>query len=177
MQERMMQSNEGYAGAENRRQVSRFLVIGGLSVAVDFAVYLFLIGSLGFATHTAKGLSYAVGMVLGFVGNKYWTFGSVQRSATEPITYGVLYATTLLVNIGVNAAVLAVFGLGAKLFAFLVATATTTVLNFLGMRLVTFRAGIQDRLAAERAEEASPAAAGEPCSSPRGSRSRELANG
>lgn len=130
---------------ENQRQVLRFLVVGGTSVAVDLASYVALLATLSLSASLAKGLSYLLGMAVGFAGNKYWTFGSARRSASEPFTYAVLYAVTLAVNIGVNAAVLSISG-GWKLPAFLVATGVTTVLNFLGMRLVTFRHGIQDRL-------------------------------
>ncbi len=132
-------------GRENKRQVIRFLLVGCSSVAVDLACYLLLVAAFDVATTWSKGASYVVGMTVGFVGNKYWTFGSARRSASEPVTYVVLYAVTLAVNIGVNAAVLSITG-GWKLPAFLVATGVTTVLNFLGMRLFTFRRGIQDRL-------------------------------
>ncbi len=141
---------------ENRRQISRFLVIGGASVAVDLVTYMALTGPLALDTHLAKGIAYVSGMVVGFVGNKFWTFGSARRSVAEPISYALLYATTLAVNIGVNGAVLAVGGSAAKLPAFLVATGTTTVLNFLGMRWVTFRGGIDERLQAEHRAERQP---------------------
>ncbi|MEX2114111.1 MAG: GtrA family protein [Pirellulales bacterium] len=137
---------------ENKRQIVRFLIVGALSVAVDLACYMLFAATLFFATSLAKGLSYIVGMAVGFVGNKYWTFGSARRAADEPVTYVALYTVTLAVNIGVNAAVLSVTG-GWTLPAFLVATGVTTVLNFLGMRLVTFRHGIQDRLREHGAAE------------------------
>ena len=93
-------------GRENKRQVIRFLLVGCSSVAVDLACYLLLVAAFDVATTWSKGASYVVGMTVGFVGNKYWTFGSARRSASEPVTYVVLYAVTLAVNIGVNAAVL-----------------------------------------------------------------------
>jgi putative flippase GtrA len=134
---------------ENRRQVRRFLVVGGLSVAVDFVGYALLV-LLWIPTPIAKGLSYIAGMVLGYFGNKHWTFGSRRRSISEPAAFAVLYAVTLVVNIGINSAVMAVLGPEVRVLAFLVATGTTTVLNFLGMRLVAFRAGIHNRLTTER---------------------------
>jgi putative flippase GtrA len=138
-------SDERLSAQENKRQIVRFLVVGCVSVAVDLVCYMFLGTILFFATSVAKGISYLAGMAVGFVGNKYWTFGSARRSASEPVTYAVLYVVTLAVNIGVNSAVLGITG-GWKAPAFLLATAITTVLNFLGMRLITFREGIQDRL-------------------------------
>jgi len=135
---------------ETLKQIRRFLVIGVLSVLVDLAVYLVLT-RWGLSTHVAKGVSYVSGMVVGFLGNKFWTFESARRSIAEPITYVMLYATTLLVNVAVNAAVLALCApiLSPRWnrgWAFLVATGVTTVLNFLGMRFVTFFRGIRQRI-------------------------------
>lgn len=149
------------SAAENQRQVLRFLVVGGASVAVDLVCYFALTTTLAFPPSVAKCLSYVAGMAVGFVGNKFWTFGSARRSASEPLSYTVLYAVTLAVNIGVNAIVLSITG-GWKLPAFLVATGVTTVLNFVGMRLFTFRHGMRERLRAEGASAAAPAVTIEP---------------
>lgn len=122
-------------------RVLRFVAIGGTSVLVDLLTYRTLDGTLSPAA--AKALSYVAGMLVGFVGNKFWTFESQRRSLSEPVLYVLLYAVTLGVNVGVNAAVLAVDPDGL-LSAFLAATGVTTVLNYLGMRLVTFRRGVRD---------------------------------
>jgi putative flippase GtrA len=123
------------AGSPERRRILRFAVVGTLSVAIDFTGYWLLNGT--FSPHVAKGISFLLGMIVGFVGNKFWTFESQQRSASEPAIYFLLYAITLLVNIAINA-VLLDFTTG-KVFAFLAATGTTTILNYLGLRLLAFR--------------------------------------
>lgn len=141
---------------ETLTQLKRFLVIGLSSVAVDLATYAAMVRWGGVQTDVAKGISYILGMIVGFIGNKLWTFRSARKSATEPITYIVLYAITLAVNIGVNRGLLSAGAAafpeaGARgtlviaAFAALTATGVTTIINFLGMRFVTFRAGIQDR--------------------------------
>ena len=128
--------------SEGVRHLARFGVIGVTSVLIDLAVYAPLTDS-GVLTHPAKAISYLAGMAFGFVGNKFWTFGSRRKSASEPLTYVLIYAVTLAVNVGVNAAVL--WLTGEKLAAFFVATGLTTVLNFLGLRWVTFREGVRQR--------------------------------
>lgn len=134
---------------ETRKQIARFLVIGGLSVLTDLIVYLLFV-RIGTGPHLAKAVSYVSGMVIGFVGNKLWTFESSRRSVAEPITYALLYVGTLVVNVLVNGACLE--ALNGRLshpidqgLAFLVATGLTTVLNFLGMKFVTFRGSIAER--------------------------------
>ncbi len=134
---------------ETKRQVSRFLVIGSASVAVDFVVYTLLTAG-GLAHAASKLLSYVAGMVAGFAGNKFWTFRSARRSVGEPLSYVLLYAVTLAVNVGVNSLALTVLGGEHALLAFLAATGVTTVLNFLGLHCLTFRRGVQERLASAR---------------------------
>ena len=134
---------------ETAKQVRRFIVIGVLSVLTDFAVYT-LLTKLGLLLAVSKGISYVSGMVVGFIGNKLWTFESARRSAAEPITYVVLYTTTLGVNVLVNSGVLALSAgwlpeTWAWRLAFLVATGVTTVLNFVGMKWITFRVGVRQR--------------------------------
>lgn len=118
----------------------RFAAIGCGSVAVDFAVYQLLAGPL--SPHAAKGVSYLAGVVVGFFGNKFWTFESRRTSAAEPALYLLVYAVTLGVNIATNAAAREVTGSDG--FAFLAATGLTTVLNYLGLRLLTFRAAVRE---------------------------------
>jgi putative flippase GtrA len=134
---------------ETKRQLTRFLVIGSASVAFDFVVYVLLTAG-GLPRAAGKLLSYVAGMLVGFAGNKFWTFRSARRSLGEPLSYALLYALTLCVNVGVNALALAVLGAGHTLLAFLAAAGVTTVLNFLGMRCVTFRRGVRERLASVR---------------------------
>lgn len=126
------------------KRVARFAVIGCASVAVDFAVYQMLTGEL--SPHVAKGVSYLAGVVVGFFGNKFWTFESKRASAAEPALYLLVYAVTLAVNIATNAAAREITG--SPGFAFLAATGLTTVLNYLGLRLLTFRAAVRENDAA-----------------------------
>lgn len=130
---------------ETRKQLARFLVVGTLSVLVDLAIYRLLGAALGWRMDVAKGISYWAGVVVGFVGNKLWTFESSSKSLREPISYLALYAITMLVNIGCNRAALAVLGAESVAIAFLFATGVTTVLNFVGMKLFTFKAAVEDR--------------------------------
>jgi putative flippase GtrA len=123
----------------------RFLVIGVSCVFVDLAVYRLLGWKLNLRLDVAKGVSYWAGVVVGFVGNKFWTFRSTQKSLREPLAYVILYVCTMLANIACNGAVLSILGANATALAFLFATGVTTCLNFAGMRLLVFRHGIQER--------------------------------
>lgn len=127
-------------------QILRFLVIGGGSVAIDGICYALITYFTGISADVAKGLSYLCGMLFGFWGNKLWTFESKERSATEPLLYVLIYATTLGINIGINRLVLSLAGDKFRLVGFVLATGTTTVANFIGMKFLAFRGS-------QRAEE------------------------
>lgn len=122
-------------------QILRFLVIGGSSVAIDGICYALITYFTGVSADVAKGLSYVCGMLFGFWGNKLWTFESKERSATEPLLYVLIYATTLGINIGINRLVLSLAGDEFRLVGFVLATGTTTVANFIGMKFLAFRGG------------------------------------
>ena len=146
----MPNSKHGWSEREeNRTQLQRYLVVGLLSVLTDYAVYQLLTGR-GLSSAAAKGLSYVAGMILGFVGNKSWTFRSARRSPGEVLSYLGLYSATLGLNVGVNEAAQSILATvisstWSATFAFLVATGVTTVVNFLGLKFITFRLGIDQR--------------------------------
>ncbi|WDI43846.1 GtrA family protein [Bremerella sp. P1] len=121
------------------RQILRFLVIGGSSVAIDGICYALITTLSGISPDIAKGISYVCGMLFGFWGNKLWTFESTKRSVSEPIVYVVIYACTLGLNVGINRGVLLLAGDEFRLLGFFLATGTTTVANFVGMKFLAFR--------------------------------------
>jgi putative flippase GtrA len=126
------------------KHLMRFVVIGSSSVLIDLLVYQLLLDTL--STSLAKGISYLAGMCFGFIGNKYWTFESKAKAGSEILGYGLLYSITLAINIILNNLLLDWLGSERKLVCFLIVTGITTVLNFLGLRLITFRKGIDQRV-------------------------------
>jgi putative flippase GtrA len=129
-------------GATVRKQVIRFLVVGFTTVAIDYLSYRLLI-PLGMGYAPAKAASFIIGTVFAYFANRFWTFGG-QESHPAPgsvLRFGVLYATTLLCNVAANALLLAVLAGHAFAIqsAFVVATAISATLNFLGMKYLVFR--------------------------------------
>lgn len=123
------------------RQASRFLVVGLGSVAIDGLTYAALLRTAGSAVSpdAMKTLSFLLGTAFAFAANKLWTFESRRWSAFEAAAFGGLYASTMLVNVAVNHGVLAASPPAPFVTAFLCATATSTVLNFLGQKFIAFR--------------------------------------
>jgi putative flippase GtrA len=119
-----------------KKQISRFLVTGSLAVLTDTAVYYILI--LFIPTAAAKGISFISGTILAYLLNKRWTFENTDRGVGTAVKFSVLYLSTLGANIFVNELVLSLLK-EAFVFAFLAATGTSTVLNFIGQKWWVFR--------------------------------------
>lgn len=119
-----------------KTQLSRFLIVGISAVATDFLTYqLFFL----FLSHApAKTLSFICGTVIAYFFNKYWTFEQTEKRVLEIPKFIMLYSGTLVVNVAVNTLVLTYF---PPLFflAFLCATGTSTVLNFIGQKWWIFK--------------------------------------
>ena len=117
------------------KEILKFLVGGGSAVVVDALFYAILKAYIDFSV--AKAISYILGAFVGFIINKLWTFESKKFKAAEIYKYIILYACSALANTGVNKFVIWV--IPSTVFAFLCATGTSTVMNFLGQKFLVFR--------------------------------------
>ena len=119
----------------------RFLVVGALTVAIDLAFYRLTMFT-GFSTSSAKTIGFIVGCLFAFVANRTWTFSAKESvSLSEIAKFAAVYGGTLVANVAVNGLVLGLLGNGepALIVAFLVATAVSAMLNFLGMKFLVFQ--------------------------------------
>ncbi len=119
-----------------KQELTRFLVTGILAVGIDFSSYWLLVETM--PPDTAKGFSFVLGSIMAFIMNKLWTFGDDTQLGYAAFRFACLYTLTFSANVAVNHLVLA-YGMELKLLGFLFATATSTILNFLGMKLWVFR--------------------------------------
>jgi putative flippase GtrA len=128
-------------------QAWRFLVTGGLSAVVDFGLYvlfLWLFENMGMAeevrVNVAKTLSFIAGTTTAYLINRRWTF-QAPPSTARFIAVCALYATTYLVQVGINYA----FYMQWQdkpwrvPVAFVIAQGTATIINFIVQRTVIFR--------------------------------------
>jgi putative flippase GtrA len=121
-------------------QAVRFFVFGVLSAGVDFGVYNLLL-HFGLWADAAKAISFICGTITAYLLNRRWTFDS-KGGAAPAIRFAILYTTTFFVNVGVNAAGLAIFAADSWRVpvAWVIAQAVATVINFVLLRTVVFRA-------------------------------------
>ncbi|WP_308283051.1 GtrA family protein [Pseudonocardia nigra] len=121
-------------------QLSRFVAIGALSALVDFGAYHGLL-ALDVWVHAAKAISFILGTTTAYVLNRRFTFAASEGGRGRFAGFVLLYGTTFVINIGMNALMLAVLPQMAfrVSLAWVIAQGTATAINFVMLRTVVFR--------------------------------------
>jgi len=124
-----------------RREIARFLIVGILTVLIDFLSYRGLVGSGLMALDAAKALGFIVGTLFSYFANRFFTFGHKSHMPGSVRRFALLYVATLGVNVLINSLALKVLGniVVAFQLAFLIATGVSSCLNFLGMKFLVFK--------------------------------------
>ena len=123
-----------------RKDLVLFLIIGFLTVLVDYLTYRTVVVTGLFETYQAKVIGFVTGTIFSYVANRSFTFGAQTHARGSGKRFTILYALTLLINISVNALMLRVL---CKLQnpvwgAFLIATGLSAAINFIGMKHFVF---------------------------------------
>jgi putative flippase GtrA len=125
-----------------KRELAVFLVVGSLTVLIDFLTYRGLVWTGWMSVDLAKAAGFLTGTLFAYFANKVWTFGHKEHAPGSVWRFVLLYAITLGANVLVNAGCLELLSTMsiAVPVAFLIATGVSAVLNFLGMKLFVFKA-------------------------------------
>ncbi|MGH3719279.1 MAG: GtrA family protein [Pseudonocardiaceae bacterium] len=120
-------------------QLTRFVLVGGFAAVVDYSSYQALLAA-GLWVHLAKALGFVAGTTTAYLINRRWTFQG-RGSRAQFASVMALYAITFVVQIGMNAVMLALLPpiRGEITCAFVVAQGTATCINFIVQRRVIFR--------------------------------------
>ena len=118
-------------------ELLRFLVVGGIAVALDAASYWALMHFAGLNPVWAKRVSFGIGSVWAFFANKYFTFALRELRASEPFLFAIVYVAGWFLNSVTHDFVLRLAE--SKTLAFLAATGVSTCSNFIGQKFLVFR--------------------------------------
>lgn len=134
---------------KTKKEISRFILSGILAVLTDTFVYYILSHFIDLSL--AKGISFLTGTITAYLMNKYYTFEQKRKSIKEVIKFLLLYLVSLAANVGVNKVCLLILPSAfsyisflnnfqaVKLFSFLCATGTSTIINFSGQKFWVFK--------------------------------------
>ena len=125
-----------------KKQIVKFGIVGLTSSFIDFVVYAFFLFFLGVIPSFSKVFGFVSGSLFGFVFNRKWTFRSQKSKKSTILPFAVLYIVSLTLNVVVNSGVLFLFGKSPSfiyLLAFILATGTSALTNFLGLKFIVFK--------------------------------------
>jgi putative flippase GtrA len=124
-----------------KRELGIFLIVGTLTVLIDFGAYLSLLWLGVTGVDIAKAIGFLVGTLFAYFANRFWTFGQKSHAPGSLWRFVALYGATLGANVLVNSLALKFFAgtIAIVHLAFLLATGVSAILNFLGMKLFVFK--------------------------------------
>ncbi|MEU4762191.1 GtrA family protein [Actinosynnema sp. NPDC023794] len=124
------------------RQAIVFVLVGALCAVVDYGTYSALL-AFGVWVHAAKAASFTIGTAAAFFLNRRFTFGVSAGVVRQVTGFALLYLSTFIANVLVNALVLHLLPpfRVEHAVAWLVAQGVATAVNFAGLRAVVFRVG------------------------------------
>ncbi len=119
-----------------KQELLRFLLTGITAVATDLCSYYLLLSIIDI--NAAKAISFILGSVIAYFMNKMWTFENNSKVSSTVFQFSLLYSASFLANVVVNH-LLIQWNTEMMIIAFIFATTTSTVLNFIGMKFWVFR--------------------------------------
>ena len=143
---------------QTSKQLTKFALVGISAVCVDLVVYYLL--SQFVDVNISKALSFASGTFVTYNLNKYWTWRQTDKNNKRLLIFIILYALSLLINVGVNSLGLKYLPYSElvissrdlyetmnqlfvmktdKFIAFFIATAVSSIFNFLGQKYWVFK--------------------------------------
>ena len=127
-----------------KKEIFRYLIVGFSTVILDFLVYHFLLNWLDF--NFAKAISFTSGTIWSYNINRSWTFAIGKTNITHFIKFWLVHMSSLIINVLTNNITLRYIADhdGFKIrSAFLIATATSTIINYLGIKFLVFNKKIK----------------------------------
>ena len=121
-----------------RKELSVFIIVGILTVTIDFIVYTSFLKLELLNLNNSKAIGFISGTIFSYLANRYWTFnykGNILNLKVI-LRFIIVYSISLLVNVKLNEFILLKTDLLS--LAFLFATGTSASINFVGMKLIVF---------------------------------------
>lgn len=130
-----------------RAQLARYLVAGCAAVGTDLLSYALLLHIMW--PSFAKAASFVCATTVSYLLNKYWTFKETAHSWSQVTKFATLYGASLCGNVIVNKVVLDSIPMFLPFvarytfqLAWLMATAFSTIGNYIGQKYWVFRAKV-----------------------------------
>ncbi|MBE6827774.1 MAG: GtrA family protein [Ruminococcaceae bacterium] len=130
------------------REIIVYIIFGVLTTFVNWAVYTLFVEVFGVSIGVSNAVAWTAGVLFAFITNKIWVFRSksfeIKTLAREFVSFvgaraftGVLeiVGVPLLVKLGLDAEILGIDGMAAKL----IVSVAVVILNYVFSKLFIFR--------------------------------------
>lgn len=123
-----------------KKELTAFIVVGGLTVLVDCLTYRGIVSFSLIGTDLAKGVGFLTGTIFAYFANRFWTFNNQEDSIGNCWRFSSLYGMTLFINVSANSLMLSALGEFpySIQIGFVIATSLSATLNFIGMKYFVF---------------------------------------
>lgn len=118
-----------------KREYFFFLVAGFSAVTIDFSSYYLI--SLFISLDLSKAISFALGSVVAYLINNYYTFNVSKITKRNIASFALLYSISFILNVAVNHFLFYVSL--HKFLSFFIATLVSTFINFIGQKFWVFK--------------------------------------
>lgn len=132
-----MQSDANTHAGHSILQLARYGVVGVACNVAIYLVYLF-ISSLGVEPKAAMTCGYIMGVFIGFVGNRTWTFAHRGASAGSALRYALAHCLGYALNFAILVVFVDWLGL-AHQWVQAVAVIVVAMLLFISFKYFVFR--------------------------------------
>lgn len=120
----------------NRKNIVRFLVVGGTSTFIDFIIYMLL--NIQLPVFLSKLFSMCCASIFSFIVNKKWTFETQKQTHLFMVVkYIFAQCFNIATNVSINQIVFEISK--DKMISFIIATGCAMCVNYLLLRLFVFR--------------------------------------
>lgn len=119
-----------------KRELIDYITIGILVVLVDYVSYHLFNKILSIDLSNSKRISYLTGATLSFILNKFITFRSPRKNISEPALFSILYFLSFVLNSYIHDVLFKYF---SGNYPFLIATAVSIVVNYVGQKFIVFK--------------------------------------
>ena len=120
------------------KQPVRFGLVGILNTAVDYFLFLILVGLIGLPA-LSNVISYSCGALVSYILNRNWTFqqaGSEQSHSKAIFKFALLTLAMVVLSTSVTVTCASFMSLPLAKF---VSVCAVAIVSFLGMKFVVFR--------------------------------------
>lgn len=127
-----------------QKEFRKFFLVGLLTFLSDASTYYFFT-SAGLDLNLAKGISFLIGTLIGYLLNTIYTFEISQYSSNTLRKYLSVYLCSMLLNVTINALSITLFlSLTidmsiSKFLAVMIATAFSMIFNFICLKYYVYK--------------------------------------